>query len=239
MFALGSRLLGTFSKKQRKIAPIEKLTPAASTNSVVRLGKAEELLSKEGIEEIVNFEVGGKHYYEMNLTRPIRPPTIFSGVTIGVGVDLGYLTREELQSEWGDYLDDYDLMRLSRACGHKGAQARELLGGLRDINISYETAMRQFAEKTLPKWIKKCEEFWPRWGTLLPMQRTALLSLAFNRGTSLAGPRRVGMQQIVDCLNANRLGPIPNIIRKMSFLHELVGLQKRRHKEAILFENAT
>jgi len=238
MFAVGRRLLGLFSKKPRNITPQEKPTPPAITNSVVKSGTPEGLLSSEGIAEIVDFEVGGKEYYEKFLMSPEWPKTIASGVTIACGYDLGHVTQEEFMHDWQDYLDDFTLLRLSKCIGLRGHRARELIPSLRDIKISYTIAMKQFADRTLPKWIKRCEQFWPRWDSLLPMQRTALLSLAFNRGTSLMGPRRMGMQQIVDCLNANRLGPIPNIIRKMAQLHELSGLQKRRFKEAILFENA-
>lgn len=239
MFALGNRLLGFFSKKQRTDVPQEKPTQPANTYSPAKSTTPEDLLSAEGIAEIVDFEVGGREYYNKCLSSPSWPRTIASGVTIGCGYDLGHVAKDEFLCDWEDYLDSFDLMRLHKAIGYKGHIARELVTNLSDITIGYETAMRQFADKTLPKWIKKCEDFWPMWGKLLPMQRTALLSLAFNRGTSLVGPRRVGMQQIVDCLNAGRLGPIPNIIRKMAQLHELKGLQKRRFKEAILFENAS
>jgi hypothetical protein len=101
---------------------------------------------------------------------------------------------------------------------------------------AYATALAHFSKHTLPKWIYRSRRLWPNWDTLLPLQKTALLSIAYNRGTSLTGTRREEMREIVDLLKDKNLQGIAPLIRSMSHWHTLNGLQIRRHKEAILFE---
>ena len=125
---------------------------------------------------------------------------------------------------------DHHLVLL--ACNAEDCQT-----GLSSVYIPFSTALTHFSKYTLPKWIERSRKLWPNWDSLLPLQRTALLSIAYNRGTSLTGARREEMREIVERLKEGNLQGIPLLIRNMSHWHTLNGLQIRRHKEAILFES--
>lgn len=223
------------AKKQIASAPEPKAPSAPTTPITV---DAVELLTQEGIDAIVDFEVGGGRYYEDYLSGVCRPNTAESGITIGIGCDLGHLSRDEFEREWKEFLAPETFNKLSKVIGFRGWNAEDCQTGLSSVYIPFTTAMAHFSKYTLPKWIERSRKLWPNWDSLLPMQRTALLSIAYNRGTSLTGTRREEMREIVDALKDKSLGGIPKLIRNMSHWHTLNGLQIRRHKEAILFECA-
>jgi GH24 family phage-related lysozyme (muramidase) len=65
----------------------------------------------------------------------------------------------------------------------------------------------------------------------------ALVSLVFNRGTSLSGDRRREMSNIQALLRTGNLKEIPNQFREMKRLWpQTEGLRSRRIQEADLFE---
>jgi hypothetical protein len=198
---------------------------------------AVELLTQEGIDAIIDFEVGGGRYYEDYLSGVCRPNTGESGITIGIGCDLGHLSKEEFEREWKEFLAPETFNKLMKVIGFKGWNAEDCQTGLSSVYIPFTTALAHFSKYTLPKWIYRSRRLWPKWDALLPLQRTALLSIAYNRGTSLTGTRREEMREIVEKLKEGNLQGIPLLIRNMSHWHTLNGLQIRRHKEAILFES--
>jgi hypothetical protein len=66
----------------------------------------------------------------------------------------------------------------------------------------------------------------------------ALVSLVFNRGTSLSGERRREMSNIQALLRTGNLKEIPKQFREMERLWPNVkGLRRRRNEEADLFES--
>jgi hypothetical protein len=224
------------AKKQIASAPLPKAQSASTIPASVAVD-AVELLSQEGIDAIIDFEVGGGRYYEDYLSGVCRPNTGDSGITIGVGCDLGHLSKDEFEREWKEFLAPETFNKLIKVIGFRGWNAEDCLTGLASVYIPYATALAHFSKYTLPKWIERSRKLWPNWDSLLPLQRTALLSIAYNRGTSLTGARREEMREMVELLKDNNLKGIPSLIRSMSHWHTLNGLQIRRHKEAILFES--
>lgn len=75
---------------------------------------------------------------------------------------------------------------------------------------------------------------------LPPDAQGALLSLVFNRGSSLSGSTRKEMKNIQAYVESKNLQKIADEIRSMKRLwSNLNGLLERREVEASLVENAT
>jgi GH24 family phage-related lysozyme (muramidase) len=79
---------------------------------------------------------------------------------------------------------------------------------------------------------------WPHMVDLPGDCAAALVSLCFNRGTSLSGDRRKEMVEIQLLLGGGKLDRIPEQIRAMQRLWpDTAGLRRRRREEADLFQS--
>lgn len=198
-------------------------------------------LSDKGRKLLLDYEVGGgEPYYRKFLSRPTWPGEQ-SGVTIGVGFDLGYNTESQVSEAWGA-LADTSLELLKGAIGIRGESARLWLSSrpmVRDIEVPWEKALDVFEKITVPRFYLQMLRIYPQSETLPEPARDALLSLVFNRGTSLAGDRRAEMLGIQNALRDGRTRDVPQLLRSMRRLWpNTTGLQKRRDAEASLFESA-
>ena len=173
--------------------------------------------------------------------RPIDP-----GVTIGHGYDLGAETAEDLYRDWGKWLTPEQLGRLKQAVGKSGPAAAQICRQFQDIKISTEAADDVFYRCTVPKYYQQTLETFPEMDTYPGVVQGALLSLVFNRGTSLQGARREEMRKIRDLLASKApqretLAEIAGQFRKMKSIWAgkgLDGLVIRREKEARWVESA-
>jgi len=190
----------------------------------------EELVSK-----IVNFEVGSIRYYNRYLTTPLEPLNEASGLTIGVGYDLGYYTPDEIKNDWQGFLSKEDIQKLCKVSGLRGWTAKQAHRDVVGVVIPYEVAFKQFMKVTLPRWIMKAYQTFPNFDNLNARQKTALVSLVFNRGTALKGKKREEMQAIHDNLSRGNVRPVAGLIKAMAQHSPLKGVQKRRVEEAELF----
>ena len=78
-------------------------------------------IGQEAIDLIIKFEVGGgQRYFEKYLARPSWPGGA-SGVTIGIGYDLGY--DKKFEEDWKPKLAEDDYNRLYRTLGLTGQRA--------------------------------------------------------------------------------------------------------------------
>lgn len=137
-------------------------------------------LSPKALQLLINFEVGGgKSYYDRFLSRPTWPG-FSSGVTIGIGVDLGY--DSDILDSLCCELSESQVTRLQKAVGVKGQRAKAVAQGLRDITISWEFAAEYFERVTLPKYIAQTLQAFPNSENLPDDAFGALVSLVFNRG---------------------------------------------------------
>lgn len=199
-------------------------------------------LSDKGRKLLLDFEVGGgEPYYRKFLRFPTWPGEA-SGVTIGIGYDLGYNSPEQFREAWGGILADDNSALLARALGVKGQPARDLLAGsheMRDVEIPWEKALDVFERITVPRFYLLTIRTYPQTVNIPDAARDALVSLVFNRGTSLVGDRRAEMVGIQNALRDGRLYDVPDLIRSMKRLWpNTLGLQRRRDAEADLFETA-
>lgn len=196
-------------------------------------------LSPEGLKLLLDYEVGGgENYFRKFLARPTWPGES-SGVTIGVGFDLGYNSQAQFSEAWGAILSDETFAILGQSLGLKGATARDWLHAkpeARAIEVTWNQALDVFTRITVPRFYVQTMRIYPQAENLPPPARDALISLVFNRGAALAGDRRAEMLGIQNALRDGRLYDVPDLLRSMKRLWpNTLGLQKRRDAEAELF----
>ena len=174
------------------------------------------------------------------LNQPSKWPGGDSGITLGIGYDLGYVTVDQFESDWAPYLTADQLKRLKGAVGKRGIAAKNRAVQLQDIKIKRKEAETVFIERNLPLYALKTEMTFPGIAELPPDAQGALISLVFNRGTSMEGDRRAEMRAIRDAVPTADLQEIADQLRSMKRLwvnKGLDGLLRRREEEAKLVES--
>ena len=187
-------------------------------------------------EFIEQFEISSPGYYQRFLLRPIVPPDA-SGITIGVGYDLGYTTKGQFHADWSSVLYPATWELLATVLGLTGATAKRALPTVAGVTIPYAQAELVFRTRTIPQETQKLLAALPNVIELPSPCLTALVSLSFNRGADFTtdGPRRTEMVQIGSAARAGEWSRVPALLRSMERLWN-DGLITRREKEAALFE---
>lgn len=192
-------------------------------------------LTAAGLTFIAREEISSPREYRSLYKRPVLPPKD-SGVTIGIGYDLRFADRQQIESDWGDVLAADQIEHLVAVSGKAGTQA--LLATVREIEIPLLEAVRVFIKRMVPKHLRATRAIYPSLDDLAPHQRTALLSLVFNRGNDLDGDRRIEMRRIRDLLSNGKLDQVDEQFEAMTHLWdpaEAPGLIRRRQREAQLW----
>jgi GH24 family phage-related lysozyme (muramidase) len=197
-------------------------------------------LSDDARALIIRFEVGGdQNYYERFLEAPTWPKGA-SGVTIGVGYDLGYNSAEHVGKDWGASLGTAVVARLSACCGLTGIAARDKIGSVHDIRVPWQAALSVFEANTVARYWAMTAKAYPGADALKPNAQGALLSLVFNRGTSMKAddPKREEMRAIRPLVQSADYAGIAEQIKKMKRIWigtEIEkGMGRRRDAEAAL-----
>ena len=195
----------------------------------------ETTLSKRALALINGYE---------GLNQPGKWPGGMSGITIGIGYDLGYVTVDAFETDWGDLLGAGPRTRLAGCVGLRGIRARNRAAGVNDIRIARADAGQVFRERTLPLVSQRTELAFPGIAGLPGDARGALVSLVYNRGASMvddsADDRRREMRAIRDAVARGDLPAIALQLRAMKRLwagKHLDGLIARREAEAQLVES--
>ena len=204
---------------------------------------ASMVVSARSLELVIEEEVSSKEVYNKKYQNPIWPGGD-SGVTIGIGYDLGFNSGADITAAWGLHLSSADLNLLLTVKKLTGLTARNALPGVKSVKIPYDIALKVFYQVSMPVFSKKVKRIYPGAEKLPPDAQGALLSLVYNRGESLdpKKPSRREMRNIVPLVVAGNLNGIAREIRSMKRLwdpQKLPGLIKRREKEAVLVENAS
>jgi hypothetical protein len=205
------------------------------------------MLNNKSLKLIFDFEVGGgENYYNKFLKNPTWPGEQ-SGVTIGVGYDVGYVNKTEFSNDWKD-LPKETFDRLYRVVGVKGYQAKELARRLKDIKIPWDMSVKVFLNKTVKKFYDLTQTTFPNFDKLPEDAKGGLVSLVFNRGAALEGDRRREMKTIRDIMartqifDQKTLSLIANQIRNMKRIwiggSIEKGMSRRRDAEAKIIEEA-
>jgi GH24 family phage-related lysozyme (muramidase) len=174
------------------------------------------------------------------IDQPSDWPGGASGITIGIGYDLGYESAGDFEKDWKAILGDGDFTTLSQVLGLKGADAQAKASGLKTIKIKSADADQVFLERSVPKYQALTQQAFPGVDALPADAQGALFSLVYNRGTSMNGDSRKEMRAIRDAVPNGDLQEIANQLRAMKRLWEgkgLDGLLKRRDAEADLVES--
>ncbi|MGA1367444.1 MAG: peptidoglycan-binding protein [Blastocatellia bacterium] len=195
--------------------------------------------SRVGLDLIVEFEISSQEHYERRLVRPTWPGGE-SGVTIGIGYDLGFATRAQIRSDWRE-LPEKVVERLVVASRVTGTKARDLVPSLRDLRIPFAIAKGVFYTRSLVQYAVATRRVYPGVEFLPADTQSMMLSLVFNRGTKLTGPTRKEMQELVPLVKDGDLPGMAAQFRSMKRIWQgagLTGLLVRREKEAVLIEKS-
>lgn len=198
-------------------------------------------VSRKSMDLLISFEVSSETVYQKKYQKPIWPGGE-SGITIGIGYDLGFNSAADIRNSWGNWIAAAQLNTLITAAEKKGQIAKNYLEHTQSVNIPYQVAMAVFYQDTLPSYARRTKKAFPMIAKLPPDAQGALLSLVYNRGESTKGPTRIEMLNIVDLVAQQNLKGIAQEIRRMKRLWEgknLPGLLDRREKEATMVEQAT
>lgn len=178
------------------------------------------------------------------LNQPGTWPGGFSGITLGIGYDLGYVTMDQFESDWGERIGRPTVNRLRVGVGLRGPRARARAPGFADIRIRQEPAERVFIERTLPLTALRTAQAFPGFEALPLDAQGALVSLVYNRGASMVDrpgeDRRREMRAVRRAVEQGDLQEVARQIRSMQRLwvgQGLDGLLRRREAEAALVES--
>lgn len=190
-------------------------------------------ISKRAVDFIIAKEVISPAYYTKHFQNPIWPKGE-SGITIGIGYDLGYASRADIVSDWSMLSAD-DIKKLQSVAGVRGAKSIARLKDVSSVSVPIEIAKEVFIKSSLPKYAKSALRIYPGLDKLLPDAIGGIVSMIYNRGASLEGARRVHMKKIVPLVAALDYTGIAEQIEESKKLWEgknLDGLITRREQEA-------
>jgi GH24 family phage-related lysozyme (muramidase) len=197
--------------------------------------------SQKALDLILEYEVGGgKSYYEKHLTKPEWPGGA-SGFTLGIGIDCGYYTPTELQKLFY-FLPKDQLDIVVGASGKTGQAGKAYTQRYKDsgITVSWDQAIEMFDNYIWTKFAKLAEKAFPGLDQLCDDAYGAIVSLVFNRGSSLTGSSRSEMRVIRELVPKKDYKGIAEELRSMKRIWEgkgLDGLIARREAEAKLVES--
>lgn len=196
------------------------------------------ILSRKAIEElIIAPEVSSKDVYIKKYQAPTWPGGE-SGITIGIGYDLGYKSPIDVQKDLGGIVHPEIIVRLQKCAGTRGIYSRTFLEGFKDIKTTWEQAIKIFYCTSLRKYCEQALKIYPGLEHLHPYEVTAIVGLVYNRGASLQGDRRKEMRELMDAIRDDDDKLMASLIRQMKRLwgKEQSGLLARRDKEAAWIE---
>jgi GH24 family phage-related lysozyme (muramidase) len=207
----------------------------------VNAAPAASAISPAAVALIVRWEVGSASRYARRYQAPIWPGGA-SGVTWGIGYDGGHQTRQQIGLDWSAH---DAASRLQATAGITGQAAQPLVRDLRDVTVPFGMASDVFALASLPRYRASARRAFgvERFDALPADAQGALVSLVYNRGTSMSGPTRAEMRAIRDtCLPRSDVHCVAGQIRQMCRLWRgtnlEAGLCGRREDEAGLTERA-
>jgi hypothetical protein len=197
--------------------------------------------SPKTLDLLYEYEVGGGEKYYTKKLSMFTWPGGSSGPTIAIGVDCGYYSKQELANIF-TFLDNDQIKLIQEASGKTKQVGEEYTRVLRQagIKVEWHDAEKIFRELTWPKFSRLAENAFPGLNKLPADAYGALVSLVFNRGTSMNGDSRREMRNIRSLVPDQNFKRIAVQLRAMKRLwggQGLDGLLKRRDAEADLIES--
>jgi GH24 family phage-related lysozyme (muramidase) len=206
------------------------------------------VISDRAINILIGFEISSPAFYETHLSHPVWPGG-GSGVTIGIGYDLGEHTVQQVTEDWSPHLDDQSLALLLTVAGVRGDAASERVYELSAIVVPFAAAQAVFSTSTLPQFADDTAKAVPKCDELSGDSFGALVSLSYNRGAggfTRMDDRYIEMRGITAAMAQGLFSAVPGFIRKMKRIWQdadgnplpgCAGLLTRRDAEADLFES--
>ena len=156
-------------------------------------------------------------------------------------MDCAYYSETELVKIFS-FLSKEQLDQIKKASGKSGERGKEYTKTLRSagIIVGWDKALDIFQKLTWPKFTKLAEKTFPGLSDLHPDAYGAIISLVFNRGTSLKGDSRKEMINIKNLIPKKDYKKIAKEFRNMKRIwigKNLDGLLERRDAEAKLVES--
>ncbi|HRZ02501.1 MAG TPA: hypothetical protein P5024_13155, partial [Burkholderiaceae bacterium] len=189
-------------------------------------------ISDRALRLIIDFE---------GINQPGQWPGASSGITLGYGYDLGHVTPEQFERDWGACFTPEQKARLRGAIGKTGTAAAALAPRLADIKCNRADSARVLNEVSIPDYLERTRAAFPGVDALPADAQGALVSLVYNRGPGMTGESRREMRTIRELVPLGDLAGIARALREMKRLWEgkgLAGLLRRRDAEASLIEAA-
>jgi hypothetical protein len=195
-------------------------------------------VSQSGLDLLVAFEVSSPAYYAKKLRRPCWPGGE-SGVTIGIGYDVGVTSAKQIEQDWRGQLTDEAVDRLLTVQSITGVRAKQLARDLSDVDVAFDIAQTVFYRCTVPQFARRTLDVYPRVDRLPPDAQAMVLSLVYNRGTRLSGSRRQHMAALKPLIARGDLAAMAGQFELMTELWpDVPGLCARRRKEAAMIRGA-
>ena len=120
---------------------------AATWQSLRALPEPSPDIPTRAVAFIGREEVSSRAYYEASCSRPTWPGGA-SGVTIGVGYDLGQ--ESTFEADWSDVLTPDQMSALMPWLGVKGSPAQAGPAALTGVTIPWQAAWTAFIRRSLP-----------------------------------------------------------------------------------------
>lgn len=197
--------------------------------------------SRKAIDLIITSEIGSSEQYERSYAAPTWPGGK-SGVTVGIGYDLGYASRDQIGKDFEGLLPPASVLAMQNVAGMTGSNAAVALMTVKTkVRVPWDVAIKVFISTDVPRYEAALIRACPRAVELPADCFGALLSIVYNRGPGgfhSDGDRFKEMRNIARCIDVGEFARIPAEIRSMKRLWgaDQRGLLIRRDREAKLFE---
>lgn len=205
---------------------------------------SDKTISPRAKDLLIRFEISSRSTYDAKYRKPTWPKGQ-SGVTIGIGYDIGYSSKALFEEDWRGIIPQASIEKLDDTCGIKGNAARDAVFFVQDVDVPWQAASDQL-DRMLKFVSGETINAFPGAATLSEDFFGALVSLVYNRGGGLRSSpndrldRRLEMRNIRELLQAGKKSDVAFQIRKMKRIWEgdpdARGLLERRESEARLFE---
>lgn len=214
---------------------LEKLTFKTNTMSKILT------LSKKAIADlIIEQEVSSEANYKQRLQYPIWPGGT-SGVTIGLGYDIGNQSAVQAQKDLEGILPQEDIDRLKRYCGLIGTICKQKLPI--PVKVSWDQAEKIFYRTSIKRYARMAASVYDELETLHPYEQTAVVGLVYNRGSNTkdapGSDRRREMNLLIQAIKLDDDKTMAKLFRQMKRLwdeRKQGGLIRRRELEAAYIE---
>lgn len=187
-------------------------------------------ISQKAFDMTVAEEVTSQAYYTRWYERP-EWPGLSSGVTVGIGYDLGQASRDKIRSDWAKLVDADMLMVMMSCTGITGQPAKAKCAEVKNkIRIPWASALDVFANRDVPQWTADVIRKVPGADKLSGSCLGVLFDIAYNRGNAwdMTDDRHREMRAIKHDVMTGRLDLVPGEIKSMKRLWpDTAGLLNR------------